>query len=928
MDKSIYSEMSHLRPKQDGRRRKRGSRRRPPDEPIAAEPTHVAPSPSPTPRPEPIIPHRAVVTEPPEPEIALPADSHLAASLEHLRRRSTLRSGPGPAPMAASAPKPVPAPAPTPAVVAPEPAAPRKPTRRDRRRTRQSAKQAARAENARSKADKKAAKAASREQKRSRRRAPAEPPVPPMPPSTEPVEPSGPTHKKFARKTQHVRIRQAKRAIRDRRRAGKTVLAEAKRRSRQREYLATKMPAGEWTRREARRHRKAARAAAAAEVSALKDAEAAELEAARVRLKLERRAGRRFTGFGSAHLADARVRSIRTGLAGSWIGLGVFGWAVWDAGNLQTDEYWIPLVAGVIGLLTFSAVPWKRFSGRSVTSTLIFLWLVMLMGGMLSTAPFHESTLSIFIASVWIVLYAGVLLPVIGFGLTSALAIAAFGTSVAIGPVTVSETELAWYVAGLAMTTLIVGITVHELRSQAIHTAHRITWLDEQGAALRRRESELMQLYEVSRTIGAGDMQQVLPELVARTAGYIGAKVGLVILHKPEEAELVALSPLWVAGQALEAEGYRFDIDGDSTAATVFTSGKAYLRNTVTEDDISSDQLLADLGVERVAAVPLQVEGQFIGVLLVADKADDFTGADIAALELLSTPAGLVLNHLARYEEAQETGRRMSEVAQLKSDFVSVVSHELRTPLTSVIGALSTLSRPELVPEDPVARSLLDSASNQAKRLKTLIEDLLTVSKIDNRALPIRLEIEDVGQILADLVGRVPEWSDHVDLALSPRLPPVAVDPDHFDRVITNLLDNARKYASESRIEVTARAVEEEVWVSVIDYGEGIPYEYEETIFERFTQIERPDTRFKGGTGLGLNIVKDLTEAMGGRVWLEATPGGGATFIVALPRAEKDAAPRLEVGAGMLLVDPSRDRVEAPVHVDDLPAGGEGPVAE
>ncbi|MBT8202096.1 MAG: ATP-binding protein, partial [Acidimicrobiia bacterium] len=143
-----------------------------------------------------------------------------------------------------------------------------------------------------------------------------------------------------------------------------------------------------------------------------------------------------------------------------------------------------------------------------------------------------------------------------------------------------------------------------------------------------------------------------------------------------------------------------------------------------------------------------------------------------------------------------------------------------------------------------------------------------------------------------------------------------------------NLLDNARKYASESRIEVAARTVEDEVWVSVIDHGEGIPYEYEQTIFERFTQIERPDTRFKGGTGLGLNIVKDLTEAMHGRVWLEGTPGSGATFVVAFPRAEADARPTIEVGQGMLLVDPSRDRVEAPVNMDDLTGGSDGPVAQ
>ncbi|NNC93072.1 MAG: GAF domain-containing protein, partial [Acidimicrobiia bacterium] len=894
MDKSIYSEMSNLRPKQRGRRgRRKDSPNRPRDDRTASEPAATARPAPPVPQLEPAIPQRAVVTQPPEPKAALPADSHLAASLEHLRRRSTIRSEAPPTPAPAPAPAPIPVPASSPSPTADEPPSSPRPSRRDRKRSRQSAKLEARAEADRAKAEKKVARAAARSQKKGREAAAETPDAPEAPPAqpTLPAEtagsdrPSRRANKQAARRGRRLRIKQARQAVAAQRGAGKLRIAEAKHRSRQSDYLATKIPVGEWKRREARRFRKAARTEAATEVSAIKDAEAAKLEAVQAQLKLERGPGRRrFGRFKTSHLADARVRSIRMGLAGTWVGLATFAWAAWDADKLQTDEYWIPLIAGATGLLAFTLVPWRRFSGRPATSALVFLWLLMVMGGMLSTAPFHESTLGIFIASVWIVLYAGVLLGVIGFALTSALAISAFGLAVAIGPVTITDIEVAWYVAGLAMTTIIVGITVHELRSQSIHTADRLTSLDAQGEALRRRESELLQLYEVSRTIGAGeDMQQVLPELVARTAGYIGAKVGLVILHKPEEGELVALSPLWVAGQALEAEGYRFDVDGHSTAATVFSSGLAYLRNEVNEDDISRDRLLADLGAERVAAVPLQVEGETIGVLLVADKADDFTDTDLAALELLSTPAGLVLNHLARYEVAQETGRRMSEVAQLKSDFVSVVSHELRTPLTSVIGALSTLSRPELVPEDPVARSLLDSASNQAKRLKTLIEDLLTVSKIDNEALPIRLEIEDIGQILTNLIGRVPTWSDHLELSLSPRLPAVAVDPDHFERIITNLVDNARKYASDSRIEVTARAVDEEVWVSVIDHGEGIPFEYEDTIFERFTQIERADTRFKGGTGLGLNIVKDLTEAMRGRVWLEATPGGGATFIIALP---------------------------------------------
>ena len=882
--------------------------------------------------PEPALAQPAVIDDPPDMVPPLSTNSHLGASLEHLRRRSTLRAeaDPTPAPPPSQTPAPAPPPEPTVPAVPDAPAV--KASRRDRKVARKYARREAREETQRAKkektADKAAAKATAKSEERpsrwGRRRQPASTPTAPSPPPLQPIDLRG------VKRERRLRIAAAKQSVADQRREGKARVAAAEQRSRARDYLASKVPPGDWTRKERRQHLRTARQEAKEEAAAIKTEEGAKLITARDTLAAEKQSGRLSVRARTAHLADARVRSIRLGLAGSWVGLAAFAWVAWDASELGTDDYWIPLVAGSAGLLVLSLIPWKRFSGRPVTSVLVFLWLALLMTVMIATAPYHDSTLGMFIAGGWIILYAGVLLPPVGFALSSALVIAAFGTAVAIGPVAVTNVELALYVAGLGMTTLIVGITVHELRSQGVHTAERLAELDAQGAALRRRESELLQLYEVSRTIGAGeDMQQVLPELVARTAGYIEAKVGLVILHQPEEEKLVALSPLWVAGQALEAEIYRFEVDGDSTAAAVFGSGTAHVRNSLTEIDISRDRLLADLGVERVAAVPLQVEGQTIGVLLVADKAIDFTQDDIAALELLATPAGLVLSHLSRYQEAQETGRRMGELAQLKSDFVSVVSHELRTPLTSVIGALSTLSRPELAPDDPVALSLLDSASGQAKRLKTLIEDLLTVSKIDNEALPIRLEIGDLGQILTRLLSTVPAaWTEHIELALSPRLPKVAIDPDHFERAITNLLDNARKYAAESPIEITARAVDDEVWVSVIDHGEGIPYEYEETIFERFTQIERPDTRFKGGTGLGLNIVKDLTEAMQGRVWLEATPGSGATFTLAFPRAEHGAEPSLQVGPGMLLVDPGRDRVEAPVDMHDLSSRGEGPVAE
>jgi two-component system, OmpR family, sensor kinase len=120
---------------------------------------------------------------------------------------------------------------------------------------------------------------------------------------------------------------------------------------------------------------------------------------------------------------------------------------------------------------------------------------------------------------------------------------------------------------------------------------------------------------------------------------------------------------------------------------------------------------------------------------------------------------------------------------------------------------------------------------------------------------------------------------------------------------VTNLIDNALKYAPRAEIAVLGRLRGNEVYLSVVDHGPGIPYEHHEHIFDRFTQIERRETRGYGGTGLGLSIVRGLSEAMGGRTWFEPTVGGGATFTVAVP-----------VRAGAVA------RAEEPFPIDSAPA--------
>ena len=115
-------------------------------------------------------------------------------------------------------------------------------------------------------------------------------------------------------------------------------------------------------------------------------------------------------------------------------------------------------------------------------------------------------------------------------------------------------------------------------------------------------------------------------------------------------------------------------------------------------------------------------------------------------------------------------------------------------------------------------------------------------------------------------------------------LPTVETDEEHLRRVLTNLVENALKYAPESTVEIVGRLNDDEVWISVVDHGPGIPYELHDHIFERFTQVHAPDTRVSGGTGLGLSIVRSLVAAHGGRIELESEPGK-TEFRVTLPAA-------------------------------------------
>jgi two-component system phosphate regulon sensor histidine kinase PhoR len=239
----------------------------------------------------------------------------------------------------------------------------------------------------------------------------------------------------------------------------------------------------------------------------------------------------------------------------------------------------------------------------------------------------------------------------------------------------------------------------------------------------------------------------------------------------------------------------------------------------------------------------------------------------------------------------------VTEVRRLESmrrDFVANVSHELRTPVTSIRSAAETLI--DGAASDPAAaQAFISIIERNAQRLQQLVEDLLDLSRIEQRGFRLSLEPLELRPIFSQVLGLFRERAGRKDIALEERLPSeiprVRADRRALEHVLTNLIDNAVKYCgSGAQVWVSVQRGADSVTVSVGDNGPGIDERHLPRVFERFYRVDAGRSREVGGTGLGLSIVKHLIEAMGGTVAVESKLGAGTTFSFTLKPSEPEQA--------------------------------------
>jgi PAS domain S-box-containing protein len=372
-----------------------------------------------------------------------------------------------------------------------------------------------------------------------------------------------------------------------------------------------------------------------------------------------------------------------------------------------------------------------------------------------------------------------------------------------------------------------------------------------------------------------------------RVQSIVNGITGVAIIGADETAHITLFNPgaerlLGYAAEEMLGRPTRVLHDSEGVRAKAAELG--------VEDSISA-VARALMGVGPTDMTFLRKDGQVRNHSMSLNRIEDDRGTTIG---FVSTSEDITerVEAEARLVESLETERqaveRLREVDQVKDAFVSSVSHELRTPITSILGYVEMLQDGEYGDLAPAQLDAVRRVATNSSRLLSLIDDLLTLSRIQDGGLGMVDRLVDLRKVIAAGCAVVAPTLEKRDLTLEVELPeepvPFLGDRDMLERVMINLVGNAVKFTPEGgRVDVRLAVSDDEVVMTVSDTGIGIPPQEQERLFSRFFRSSLAQERAIPGSGLGLSIAHAIVEQHGGSMSVESAPGEGTTFGVHLP---------------------------------------------
>jgi two-component system phosphate regulon sensor histidine kinase PhoR len=389
-------------------------------------------------------------------------------------------------------------------------------------------------------------------------------------------------------------------------------------------------------------------------------------------------------------------------------------------------------------------------------------------------------------------------------------------------------------------------------------------------------------------------------DVLATTVAELGRATGSdgVLIFSVEDGTPVTVLAEWTA-EGVAALGVGATLPPDEQRDTNFGALMSQ-PHAIAIDDVGASgllpqtrELLGGLNVGSLLLAPVLGEHEPLAamVLLTSGRSRPWPPDSERLAEVVAANVATALTHARLFAREREMVHRLRDLDQAKSDFVASVSHELRTPLTSIRGYVEMLRDGDAGELDAEQQRMLEVVQRNADRLLALIEDLLTLSRIESGAFRVaRIPVALDGVARATVEELRPQASDRgVELVadVAGEVPAILGDSAQLERVLLNLLSNAIKFTTDGgRVIVRVRPCGPAVQLQVEDEGIGIPEAEQARLFSRFFRSSTAQERAIQGTGLGLVIVKSIVEHHGGEIAVRSQPGVGTTFTVLLPAAE------------------------------------------
>lgn len=360
-----------------------------------------------------------------------------------------------------------------------------------------------------------------------------------------------------------------------------------------------------------------------------------------------------------------------------------------------------------------------------------------------------------------------------------------------------------------------------------------------------------------------------------------------IYLLDDERQQLILAAGADEVGRAMVLEKRHIQLDERSIIAEAARRRDPVLVSRIDESDEYIPHPMLPY-TQSELAVPMIVGNKLLGVLDVqADVPERFTNEDVLINRTLASQVAVALQNAYLYDEQVQAAERLREVDRLKTEFLASMSHELRTPLNSIIGFADVLLEGvdgelnELMEED--VKLIRDSGEH----LRTLIDDILDMSKIEAGKMDLRYEPIVMYQMAHDIISTATPLANEKGLQLNLVMADndiiVEADRTRLRQILWNIVGNGIKFTKKGTITLFIKMLDDQLLVEVEDTGIGILPEDIDIVFEQFRQVDGKLNREAGGTGLGMPISKNLVELHGGKIWVESQVGVGSKFSFTLP---------------------------------------------